>query len=79
MVQRKDLKKSKKPLKSNKFIRFTSVGFQMGATIWLGNQLGAWLDTQYQKTFFETVLTLFSVFISIYFVISQVIKVSKDD
>jgi len=51
----------------------------MGLTIWLGNELGKWLDMRYQKDFFETAITLFSVFISIYFVVSQVIKVSKDD
>jgi len=68
-----------KPNKPNKFIQFTSAGLQMGATIWLGNELGKWLDARYEKDYFETILTLVSVFISIYIVISQVIKVSKDD
>ena len=70
---------NKKPFKPNKFIRFASTGLQMGLTIWLGNELGKWLDARYQKNIFETILTLASIFISIYFVISQVIKVSKDD
>lgn len=71
--------RNKKPYKPNKFIQFTSTGLQMGLTIWLGNELGQWLDARYEKTYYETILTLLSVFISIYFVISQVIKVSKDD
>lgn len=75
----KNPNQNKKPYKPNKFIRFTSTGIQMGVTIWLGNEIGKWLDARYQKDVFETVLTLASVFISIYFVISQVIKMSKDD
>ncbi len=79
MVQKKNLKKSKKPLKSNKFIRFTSTGLQMGVTIWLGNEIGKWLDLKYNKDFYESLITLASIFISIYFVISQVLTLSKDD
>lgn len=63
----------------NKFIRFTSVAFQMGGTIFLGNYLGQWLDVKYNKDYLETTITLLSVFISMYLVISQVIKVSKED
>ncbi|MDH7913683.1 AtpZ/AtpI family protein [Winogradskyella sp. SYSU M77433] len=65
--------------KPNKFLRFTSVAFQMGGTIFLGNYLGQWLDEKYDKDFWESTVTLISVFISMYLVISQVIKVSKDD
>ncbi|MGB3605676.1 MAG: AtpZ/AtpI family protein [Psychroserpens sp.] len=72
----KDQKSSKSP---SKYIRFTSVAFQMGGTIFLGNYLGQWLDDKYDKAFLETTITLLSVFISMYIVISQVIKVSKED
>lgn len=51
----------------------------MGGTIFLGNYLGKWLDVKYDKDFWETTITLFSVFASMYLVISQVIKVSKED
>ncbi|WP_052466994.1 AtpZ/AtpI family protein [Psychroserpens damuponensis] len=74
--RRNDQKKGKSP---SKFLRFTSVAFQMGATIWLGNLLGKWLDTKYNQEFWESTVTLLSVFISMYLVISQVIKVSKQD
>jgi len=79
MISKKNQNLNNKPNKPNTFIRFTSAGLQMGLTIWLGNELGKWLDIRYQKDFFETSITLFSIFISIYFVVSQVIKVSKDD
>ncbi len=51
----------------------------MGGTIFLGNYLGQWLDAKYDRDFWETTLTLLSVFASMYLVISQVIKVSKED
>lgn len=69
--------KPKKQL--NPYLRFTSVGFQMGATIWLGNLLGEWLDTKYLTTYWENTVTLLAVFVSMYLVISQVLKLSKDN
>lgn len=73
---RNDQKKGKSP---SKYLRFTSVAFQMGATIWLGNLLGNWLDTKFDKDFWESTVTLLSVFMAMYIVIAQVIKVSKED
>ncbi|MEM6514899.1 MAG: AtpZ/AtpI family protein [Bacteroidota bacterium] len=63
----------------NKYIRFTTVAMQMGLTIWMGNLLGGWLDNKYSVDFLESTITLLSVFIAMYLVISQVIKVSKED
>jgi hypothetical protein len=51
----------------------------MGGTIWLGNMLGEWLDTKYQTTFWENIITLLAVFTAMYLVISQVLKISKDN
>ncbi|GAL65268.1 ATP synthase protein I [Jejuia pallidilutea] len=51
----------------------------MGATIYLGNLLGKWLDVKYSTTFWESLITLFAVFVSMYLVISQVLKLSKDN
>ncbi len=51
----------------------------MGGTIWLGNMLGAWLDTKYQTNYWENIITLFAVFVAMYLVISQVLKISKDN
>ncbi|RAJ17928.1 AtpZ/AtpI family protein [Olleya aquimaris] len=71
-----DPKPKKQP---NPYVRFIAVGFQMGATIWLGNLFGEWLDTKYQTTYWENVITLLAVFMSMYLVISQVLKLSKDN
>ncbi|MEJ6791692.1 MAG: AtpZ/AtpI family protein [Lacinutrix sp.] len=71
---------NKKPKKSlNPYLRFTSVAFQMGGTIWLGNMLGEWLDNKYQTTYLENTITLLAVFTAMYLVISQVLKISKDN
>ncbi|TXE19065.1 AtpZ/AtpI family protein [Psychroserpens burtonensis] len=74
--KRKNQKKGKSP---SKYLRFTSAAFQMGATIWLGNLLGNWLDSKFDKDFWESTVTLLSVFMAMYIVIAQVIKVSKED
>jgi len=51
----------------------------MGGTIWLGNLLGSWLDSKYQTTYLENTITLFAVFAAMYLVISQVLKMSKNN
>lgn len=72
--------KNQKPKKQfNPYIRFVSTGLQMGLTIYLGNLLGAWLDAKYQTTYLESLVTLFAVFASMYLIISQVLKISKDN
>ncbi|OEK06114.1 hypothetical protein A8C32_18970 [Flavivirga aquatica] len=67
--------KPKKQL--NPYIGFTTVAFQMGLTIYLGSELGNWLDLKYDKAFWKPTLTLFSVFIAMYLVINQVVKISN--
>lgn len=80
MAYKRNNKENQKQEKQlNPYIRFTSVAFQMGATIYLGNLLGKWLDTKYDKDFWESIVTLFAVFLAIYQVISQVIKISKNN
>ena len=66
---------------SNVWLKFSSLGLQMGLTIYLCHLLGAWLDkNQPSETFgYDKVLTLFAVFGSTYSVIRQVIKMSNDD
>ncbi|EPR74603.1 hypothetical protein ADIWIN_0355 [Winogradskyella psychrotolerans RS-3] len=51
----------------------------MGGTIFLGNYLGQWLDTKFSTDYLETTITLLSIFVSMYLVISQVLKMSKED
>ena len=70
--------KPKKPL--NKFIRFTSIGLQMGLTIYLGSKLGEWLDVKFnnQDQVYYKIVSLIAIFIAIASVIYQVIQITKD-
>ncbi|WP_430410826.1 AtpZ/AtpI family protein [Kordia sp.] len=71
--------KEKKPTKPlNKALRLSGAGLQMGLTIYACNYLGNWLDTKYDQTFLETSLTLFGIFISMYLIIKQVLKITDD-
>lgn len=57
--------------------RFSTIALQMGLTIYLGNVFGAWLDTKFETTWLEQLVTLFAVFISIYLVIRGVMQLNK--
>jgi len=63
----------KKPL--NKFIRFTGIGIQLGATIYLAAYLGKKLDVYFG---FEKILTLllvlFAFVLSMYSMLQQLKK-----
>ena len=50
----------------------SGIALQMGATIYLGNLLGTWLDEKFEKVFWEDTITLLAVFLSIYLVIKKV-------
>ena len=74
--------KNQKPVKQpNPYIRFTAIAIQMGLTIYLGSKLGEWLDTIFQNSnqvYYKTV-TLLAVFIAVFSVIKQVIKITNKD
>ncbi|MBE7629241.1 AtpZ/AtpI family protein [Tenacibaculum piscium] len=67
----------KKP--RSKYLQFTSIAFQMGITIYLGNLLGQWLDANYinENELYTKICTLVAVFVAMFSVISQVSKISK--
>lgn len=67
--------------KINKYIRFSSIGIQMGATIGGLAFLGVWLDGKYNPggSAYTLCLTLFGVAASMYLVIKEVINMSKED
>jgi len=69
----------KKPL--NKYVRFTGIAFQMGGTIYLGSLLGKWLDGQFpnENELYTKIVTLLAVFVAMYAIISQVIKITNQD
>jgi len=73
-------KKNKKK-QPKRFIVLIAVGSQMGITIFLGATLGKFLDAKYQteKAWFTIALTLFTLLISLYFVLQTLNKLNNDD
>ncbi|MFD2542870.1 AtpZ/AtpI family protein [Lacinutrix gracilariae] len=71
--------KQKKQL--NPYIRFSSIAIQMGLTIYLGSKLGEWVDVKCNNTnqLYYKIITLLSVFIAMYAVIKQVLKITNDN
>ena len=65
----------------NPFIRFSSVALQMGLTIYLGSKLGEWLDVKFNNNneLYYKIVTLLAVFIAMYSVIKQVLKLTNQD
>ncbi|MDR2011146.1 MAG: AtpZ/AtpI family protein [Bacteroidales bacterium] len=58
----------------NKFIRYSTLAFEMGAIIGIGTYAGYWIDKKFsfETPVFTIILSLFSVFSSLYLVIKQV-------
>lgn len=74
-----DKKTNKKKL-ANKWIVMMNIPFQMGVIIFSFTYLGMWLDEKYTGTsVFTLVLSLASVFISLYNIIRQVKNLNKKD
>lgn len=71
--------KQKKNKAPNRYLQFTSIAFQMGGAIFLGNYIGEWLDEKYNTTYWERIVSLFAIFAAMYLVIAQVLKISKED
>lgn len=63
----------------NKFIRFSSIAFEMGLIIGGGTYGGVYLDEKFnlETPVFTIVLSLLSVFTALYIVIKQVNNVNK--
>ena len=67
--------------KSRVWLKFSSLGLQMGLTIYFAHLIGDWMDNDhpmkgvnYNKTF-----TILAVFGSTYSIIRQVIKMSNEE
>lgn len=65
--------------KVNSFAKFSSAGIQMGVLIVAGVYLGKYLDEkfQFESPWMTIVFALLGVFIGLYVVIREVIKMSK--
>ncbi len=72
----------KKPKQQSRvWLRFSSMGLQMGLTIYFAHLIGIWLDKKYgtESFSYDKGLTLFAVFGSTYSIIRQVIKMSNEE
>jgi F0F1-type ATP synthase assembly protein I len=60
----------------NAIARYSGMAFQIAASIIICLFLGKWLDSKFPLKFpvFTTVLTLFGVFLGVYFVIRDLLK-----
>lgn len=67
--------------KANKYVKFSSLGIQMGLIIYAFVWGGMFLDEYYEMStpWFTVVLSLFGVIGSLILTIREVIKMSKDD
>lgn len=73
--------KPQKPRDNSELLKaaasLSGIAIQMGATIYLGNLLGEWLDLKFEKTYLEDTITLLAVFLSMYLVIRKVMALNK--
>ncbi|MCW1953618.1 MAG: AtpZ/AtpI family protein [Flavobacteriia bacterium] len=72
MAKPKKNKPSEHPLKA--LAKVSGMGLQMGLIIYAGNQLGHYLDTQWQQSFLEASCTLLAIALAIYGMIKQAKK-----
>lgn len=63
---------------NNKWLQLITIPFQMGFVIYIFNYFGQYLDEKNHSNNYVKILTLVGVFLSLYYVIKQVIQLSKD-
>lgn len=73
-------KNNKQGKSISKYLRFTSVAFQMGATIGLLTLFGLWLDSKFPNNYslYTVIFSLLGVFVSMYQVIKQVTSMNNE-
>lgn len=62
----------------NKWLQFITIPFQMGFIIFIFHYFGQYLDEKNNTTYYNKVITLTGVFLSLYYVIKRVTQLSKD-
>ena len=75
--QRSDTSKHNKRLKN--WAVFSGIGLQMGLTIYLGNLAGKWLDSKFQTLYWENIITILAVFLSMYAIVNRINKLNTED
>lgn len=75
---KKKVEKGKKNI--NVFLRFSNAAIQMGVVITAGALGGRWLDARTESEFptWTLTLVLFAVFASLYIIIKEALKITKD-
>ncbi len=70
----KNKRKKKKQL--NSYIKYSSIGTQMGIIIFVGAFLGDYVDKQQDSPtrLYTTIFSLVSVFLSLYYAIKEILK-----
>lgn len=65
----------------NKYLRFSTIAFQMIAIISVFSFIGVWLDKKFPNAYsaYTVICALFGVAIAMYLVIKQVIQMNNDD
>jgi membrane protein DedA with SNARE-associated domain len=61
----------------NTAARLSGSAIQMGATIYLGNLLGSWVENKYGFSFAEELITFVAVIMAMYILIKQAIQLNK--
>lgn len=64
----------------NKYLQLTSIGFQMGITVYLFAQLGKWLDGKYphETKVYTLIFVVFGVSISLYSINKQLQRINDE-
>ncbi|MES2798656.1 MAG: AtpZ/AtpI family protein [Bacteroidota bacterium] len=73
--------KDNKSKGASSILRFSSLGLQMGITIWLASVFGKWLDGKYPSASISwfKIITIFAVFGTITSAIVQLIRMSNEE
>jgi len=64
----------------NKYLALSSIGIQMGVTVYLFAQLGKWLDGKYphEKSVYTLIFVVFGVAISLYSINKQLQRINNN-
>ena len=75
------MSENKEPKKSSVWLKFSSLGLQMGLTIYFAHLIGVWMDNNHgsETMNYDKLFTVLAVFGSTYSIIRQVIKISNEN
>lgn len=69
--------KQKRQLSSG--LRLTVVAIVIGGFLILFNWIGQWLDIEYEKEYWEIILTILGLIIGIFFIVSNTVKYTDEN